>query len=384
LLGLVVNANNITNVSFTGRGVTTSGGADSQPAVVQVSGGMVRMGWDVLRSGDGSAYDLFDDGVGSRPIASTAVLTDDSGAYTLHMTAPIAAFNGLSRFNAVGWPVIIIVELPTGERLAASSVLNKIGGGGALTFNPNNRRQENDGSASGATTFNINLDNVGVECLWNGWNLLKFARQSGYATAANQLPTLPNGIEMAEVASASTLSNTRPLQQFVYFEDDNEDGEWTADDDNFAGSFDSIMIDPNCFNHFAFTLTSRGVQVSSAFNGRFSTGITSVVGGYAVGFFNGHGGKLGVFQFGAPLTSSTIFSSAYVNNNLTLGWALVTYVPQGDTDTIAEFFTANSGADFAIEFNRTDHDEVSIRTSDDGSGDLDEVACQALFVHYER
>ena len=154
----------------------------------------------------------------------------------------------------------------------------------------------------------------------------------GFATATNQIPVLPRDVDEDDVILQTDLVTRDlvfPLSQFVYFNDDDEDGDWTANDDD-DGPFDGIIIDVRCIEHFAFVLTSRGVQSSSSYNGRFTNGITHVVGGYAVGFFNGEmdgGGmmKLGVFQFGTALTPGEIFttSDTFPNSNLTLGWALV-------------------------------------------------------------
>lgn len=382
LLGLNVNANNLSNVNFSGRGVTTPGGGDSQPVTVNLQAGAVKMGWDVLRSNDGTAHGLFNFGFGDEPIASTSVITDDSGNYTLHMTAPVNAFGG--RISSVNRPVIMVVELPTGERFAVSSLLNKISGGGPLLFNPNNRTQDNDGSAAGATSFNINLANVGMESAYEGWNLLSFARASGFATANNQIPTLPRGVTSSNVVTGVNLANATTLSQFVYFVDDDGDDEWTADDDNTVGSFDSMVIDANCVDHFAFTLTSRGVQTSSAFDGRFSNGILGLTGGYGVGFFNGTNDAVGVFQFGAPLTAGGVFDTAFPNSNVTLGWALVSYTPQGESDTTAEFFSNNDDSDFLIIFDRTSDNDVEISSASPSGGDTTEVGAQALFVHFDN
>lgn len=393
---LTINATNIASVTVTGRGTTTPGGVDTAPVATSLTAGSMQMGWRLLGSNDGSVRSLYVDGVGRTPIFSAAVIGDDSGAFRLHVSAPVSAFNGLARLNAAGWPVIIVVELPTGERYAVSSLLNKVGGGGALTFNPNNRRQNTDGSAASATTFNINLANVGAQTVWGGWNLLAFPRQSGFSTAAAQNPVLPRSIDASEVVTGSTLPLATTLSQFAYFIDSNGDGVWTAaDDDN--DFFDSFIIDVNSIRHIAFTLNSRGVQVSSARgDGRTSNGITSLVGGYAVGFFNGDEtfgppSRIGVFQFGEPIVPGEIFTTAarFPNNNVTLGWALATNVA-ATSQTPVQFFTNNTLSDFLIEFNRVGHNEVNVttsrRTNTSGTptveGDNTSVRTQGLFVHF--
>jgi len=385
---LVIQAANLTNVTFTARGSTQGGGF--APSVVTITGGRITFSWDVLRSSDGTAKSLFVNGVGDAPIVSATVLEDDTGEYTLAMGAPINAFNG--RFDTRGFPVIVVVELPTGERFAASGLANSVDGNGPLTFDPNNRKQETNFSASGATEFDINLTNIGAECLWNGWNLLKFARQSGFATNANGVPVLPRDVSMDEVVVGVSASTPLifPLSQFVYFVDDDGDGEWTAADDD-SNTLDGIIVDVNCIEHFAFIMTSRGVFTSSAFKGRFTNNILGLVGGYAVGFFNGemdgsNNVKLGVFQFGAPITSGPIFTTAtpFPNNNITLGWGLVSNTFEGAP---GDFFTNNPNSDFFIEFDRTSHTDVEITVGSMVSGadtSNDEVECQALFVHFEN
>ena len=134
------------------------------------------------------------------------------------------------------------------------------------------------------------------------------------------------------------------------------------------------------------------MQVSSSFNGTVSNGINNLVGGYAAGFFNDEFVKIGVFQFGAPIAPGSVFAAStgatsFPNNNVTLGWALVTYMPAGDSDIPVDFFTANPRSDFLVEFDRMDHDEVDITTSrrltaTTVEGDNTEVECQALFLHF--
>ncbi|TVQ31700.1 MAG: hypothetical protein EA376_08535 [Phycisphaeraceae bacterium] len=389
---LTINAGNLANVTFNARGVTTSGGFS--PTTTNVTNGRVQVVWDVLRSADGTASSLFNDGFGARPLSSTAVVTDEPGSgnnYLLHTTAPINAFTGLPRLNAIDWPVIIVVELPNGERYPVSSLLNAVDGMGPISFNPANRRQTAAGLGSPDRSFNINLANVGSQEIWGGWNLMAFPRRSGFATSTGVLPVLPRSVVTGDVRVGAPLTNVTPLSQFVFFNDDNGDGVWTFADDD-AAPFDSIIVDVNCIQHFAFTMTSRGVQVSSAHAGRFSNTITSLVGGYAVGFFNGErsGGmpdKLGAFQFGPMITPGAIFGSGapFPNSNVTLGWALATNVPDGETDTRTEFFANNTRADFYIQFDRTGHNLVDISTGATASGvasDSETVRLQGLFVHY--
>jgi len=394
LLGLTVNFNNVANISFTGRGTTTPLGVDSQPTTATLSNGRAEVCWDVLSSSDGTAHSLFNDGFGSTPISSVAVTTDETGAYLLHMTAPVSDFN--PRLDTTGNPVIIVVELPSGERFAASGLVNSIANEGLIGFDPLNRTQDQDDSASDRFSFDINLANVGSVDIWGGWNLLSFARQSG-ASTTNQMPVIPAGNSSDNVVSGiNSLPLASPLSQFVYFVDEDENGVWTNADDSSPGQFDSLIIDANCIPHFAFTLTSRGAFVRSAFQGARQGSIDNLIGGYGLGFFNaGVDGvsqpqKLGAFQFGAPIPAGAPFGAGdFPNTNVTLGWALISNVVS-NPQTPTEFFNTNSDADFLIIFDRTGHasnessDAVQISTADAaGDGDTQEVGNQALFVHYE-
>ncbi len=362
-----INSNNFT---FTARGTSE----DAQYQSINVSSGSLAISWEVLGSSDGTAYNLYRNGVGSTPIVSTAVVTDDSGAYLLHMTAPVSEFGG---FSATDWPIIIVVEQPTGARFAVSGLLTSINGE-AITFN--SLQWESDDPSN--CIFDIDLADVGVETIYRGWNILKYARAGGYADANNQIPTLPRGVTEDDITVGTDLDNATTLSQFVYFLDSNGDGVW----DNNDGGLEDIVVDVNCFEHFVFTMTSRGVEVSSQFNGRVSDDVDTFPGGYAAGFFNGESSRLGVFQFGSMIAPGSIFGSEdeFPNNNVTKGWALVSNNPGGESDTIVEFFTQNPGAEFVIEFDRTSNSEVEISTSDNGIGDLNEVTCQGLFVWYDN
>jgi hypothetical protein len=122
---------------------------------------------------------------------------------------------------------------------------------------------------------------------------------------------------------------------------------WTRSED---AEFDKIIIDADCFNHFAFTMTSLGIQIGS--------GINNVVGGYATGilsFDNGTPGTIGVFQFGAPLTGTEFFAqgtsaNTFPNNSTTQGWALLTSKARFSPASTIDDAGGNADIDYAIYF----------------------------------
>jgi hypothetical protein len=373
------------SVTWTGKGVTTPGGVDSVPAAVTSTTGTTRLAWDVLRSGDGTAASLFNDGYDPEgaPIVSSTVLTADDGSYLLHVTAPVSALNGTSRLNAQGWPVIIVVELPTGERYIATSLTNASDAGGPILFGAQQRSQTSAGDALSDVGFDINLQTgVNIEQVHPGWNLLSNDRNSGYAKASANVPdVLPRGLTSTNVVLGTLLNipNDQALSQFCFFIDDDGDGLWTSGDDD-SSRLDSVLVDVNCTSYIAFVMNSDGVAVSSP---RSPGGITTVVGGYGLGVLNRSSDTWGAFQFGTRISQGTVFNSADIddlNNTATAGWALVT---AANSQTPAAFLTANS-ADFIIEFNRTSDTAVNITTFDSaGDGDAGGVnRGQAYFVHF--
>jgi len=334
--------------------------------------GSVKFSWGILGSSDGSAASLLTSGVGDEPILSRAVIDDESGQYKLHVTAPIAKFrNPDSRLDATNWPIIIIPELPEGDRFVASGLLKSLLGP-AITFES---LQDSDDPSD--TDYDINLSEIGLEIVHSGWNLLKFARACGFAVSSKDIPDLPNDVLLDNVQIGTELPLATAGSLFSFFDDGNADGRWTAADDGASNSFDSLIIDINCLTHFIFTLTSEGVQVSSS-NG--ANGVRSVVGGYGVGFFNGEG-RIGVFQLGTELPSTTsIFNNgAFPNNNSTLGW----YIGSNRQLVDAATFRSNNGADFVIRFRRTSNGNVEIATNPNTVDPLENVDCEALFVHVQ-
>lgn len=379
VIQLQINARSLTSITFTGRGETSS---------QVVTNGSVQLCWDVLRASGGLVQNLYQRFSGFRyggtPISSRAVVTGNDGRFEIHVSAPISAFNGRANFNAVGWPIILVVETPEGRRFAVSSLASSINGG-PLLFNPQNRRQNQDRTAVDATVFNINLANVATESIFPGWNLVGFNRAGGYATATNSRPTLPAGVSTNNVVVGTTLPFVGPLDQFVYFRDSTVDGEWTVSEDS---DFSDIVVDFDCFpDWFAFTMTSFGVQVGS--------GITNIVGGYAIGIFNNaFGSSYGMFQFGAPRSGTALFPSSapFQNSSSNLGWGLFTSPSEFDPAT-GIGGTANPNLDYIILFRNngptaTQTFEVSsldlaAPTGSDNINDTEVVdAGQAFFGHF--
>lgn len=372
-------------IRWNARGLTYTQGDSAQQN--QSAQGTATLVWDVLRSNDGTAYGLVNSGfqINDTPISSKAVITGNDGEYLLHVTGPNSRFNG--RTNTSGAPIIIVVEQTNGQRVMATSIHNGADGLGTLQFNPfQNQRDPSDGRFDGA--LDIELNNIGMERIIEGWNLTPFNRNSGFAASTAGLPqSVPAGVtpfvnnsSSNTIVVGTTLTQAPAYLQWGFFVDDDNDGDWTRDDD-FNGLLSSTLVDPRGFDDFfAFTLNDRGVKANNNIDG--------LVGGYAAGTFYGgfSADGLGVFQYGAERASgSALFGTAGFNASTTnLGWALVTAA--GDASDVDAFLSANE-ADFLIEFNRTDTDEVTITTFDgagSGTGDTSSVnRGQAYFVHFE-
>lgn len=410
VIRLSPNASNLASVTFTGTG---------QTAAERVTAGRLSLCWDVLRSSDGTLESLYSTSCGSggykssgQPILSRGVITDNSGNYTMHHSAPIAGFNGRTRLDANGRPVIVVVELPDGRRFVASSLLTSVASNGRpFTFRSNLTNTGTAGAAVQGARFDINLANIagGVptdttsQTVWSEWNTISYARDGGYATAANSLPVLPQGVtatssSSTRIAVGNTLPFTNAINQFVFWVDSTSstvrgDGMWTSGDDN-ANPFDSIVIDYKCFNSFVFAMTSRGIQLDS--------GITGFTGGYAFGIFNGAGNSYGIFQFGPRFGSgvTAIFgtgSAAFPTNGSTKGWVLAASAASSTTG--AALLTANPDSDYAVRFNNKgpkvdvggilEIDVSSQSSTANGTGvpananNIGAVADEApIFVHY--
>lgn len=408
VIRLTPNASSLSNITFAGTG---------QTAAERVTNGRVTLCWDVLRSSGGTLRSLYDTVCGSggynstaAPILSRAVVTDNTGNYVMHHSGP-TGFNGRSRLDATGRPVIVVVEFPDGRRFAASSLLTSVNGR-PLLFRTNIGNTVSDGAAQGGVRFDINLANIagGVptdttsQTIWPEWNTPSFARDGGFATAANNLPLLPNGVtatsnSASRVVVGTGLTAINALNQFVLWRDSTGgtrgDGMWTATDDA-GGTFGTIVVDYKCLGGFAFTMTSRGVQLDN--------GITGFTGGYGFGYFNQTNNSYGLFQFGPRFASSvtSIFgtgSAAFPTNGSTKGWVLAAAAASSTTG--AAFLTANADSDYAIRFdnkgpkvsagNALEINVTSQSSTANGTGtpananNLGAVPDEAaLFVHYDR
>lgn len=366
-------ANNIANITFTGTGETSS---------ERVTGGRLDFCWDVLRSSGGTLLSFYRDGysMGGTPIRSAAVIDNSEGEYFIRVSGPISAFNGKSsRLDSIGTPVIFVVELPDGTRYATSSVLTSVNGAPVL-FNPGNRTQTSAGAAPGVTTFNMNLDNVGQTMIYPEWNLVSFDRASGWASTAATRPSLPSGVSSANVVTGTALPYTNPVTQWVMWSQDDSDSAWTFADDDSSGTFDSIVLDPDCFPSFYFTMTNFGVQ--------FGTAMNNLVGGYGLGFFNNTFTDYGVNQFGALISQSSVFpANGFVNSTQNRGWVLATVTSNHATS--ASFFTANAKSDYIIKF-FNNGDTILVDSAAPAGGptspnDLTSIdAPCAAFIHYTR
>lgn len=407
-INLALTTTSLNNVTFTGTGETT---AD------RVSAGSARLCWDVYRSTNGTMASLYQDTlesstaaggfqIGGQPILSTAVIDNDNGEFEIHISAPTAAFErgGTTPYilSGLNRPVILFVQLPDGSRRVLSSLTTSaIDGRGPILFQPNNQRRDTTTGNPAVSTENVvfNLQNVGTTSAFNGWNLIPNGRNSGYATTTGNRPSpRPTGVAEANIITASSLSpSVGPVDQFVWFRDLAAPfGVWNIDDDAAlpggtaaldAGEFFSTLaLDADCFSHFAFTMTNQGVRLGNDIN--------ALTGGQALGFFNNNNGRLGIFQFGAPLDAASIFGTAapnlFPNSTTTLGWALVTNTEDTTFANFGAFFTANSPADYMIIFS---NDGTNIRvfsadsaTPSDTVPDIDNVGeirdNTAMFIHY--
>lgn len=395
---LTVAATSLNSVTFTGRGET---------AANTLTSGRVDMCWDVLRSNNGRLDDLYytpedgnscdnDDDTGyaiyGDPIVSSAVIDNTSGTYEIHVSAPNSAFqgSGFNRLSGVNNPLIFVVTYPDGRRFITSSLTTTVNGGGPIVFNPNNRaRQSTAGNPAPDTVqFNMNVANVGQRHVHEQWNIVPHDRMSGYATStANQPSPFPVGIVASNFAPVSSLTPTvGPLQQFVWFQDSNNDGVFTIAD----GGLSDVIIDCRQFvDFFAFTMNNQGVRVGNDIN--------SLCGGQALGFYYNDyiWGNMGLVTLGAPMNSASVFPASgtfFPNNTTTFGWALGTVTANAGFATPAAFFTANPRADYIIIFQNTLDIDGKIRVfsqdadAADGVTDIDNVGAIAdgtgMFIHY--
>ncbi len=366
---------NLAAIRFTGQG---------EESTDRITNGLLELAWDLPRSADGTTTEIYNSGfdLDGSPLLSTATVTSADGSYDLYVSAPIASFTGRNRLSSQLNPVIIVAELPSGERYPVSRLLSSIDGD-PIQFQPQNRTEGNNNNASDAVQFDIDISRAGAQRIYPGWNTVPFARQSGWATTSIRRPTLPTGIQTGEIVLGQNLIAAGPLDQFVYWIEDADgdmdgvDGEWTAADDR-ATPLDSILIDRDQIKSFAFTLTNFGVQ--------FGTNINNLVGGYAFGLFNATGESYGVFQLGEELNAASVFPAAgFPNNSITDGWVLATVstaFPNANG-----FFPANNRSDFILVFQNTGSgfDVGSLEPDGDAANpnDLNSIDRDTpAFIHY--
>jgi len=374
------NFANLSNITFSGAG---------QSAAERITNGRVEICWDVLRATGGTIQNLYTSGyaVGGQAIVSRGVVTSSDGSYAMHVSAPVASFNGRTRLDSTNRPLIFIIELPDGRRFAASSLLTSVNGGPVL-FRAQQGVNQTNGSAVQGTTFNVNLANIGGgnatdQLIQTGWNTFGYSRVGGWAATAAATPRLPTGVTSSNVTVGGTLPSGNALNQFVFFTDGGAGttGQWVSGDD---GAFlSSLIVDTDCLQNFQFAMTDRGVLLGD--------GITGFTGGYAFGYFNPNGTALGVFQFGAPISGASIFgtgANAFPTNGPTKGWVLAA-APAAATSG-ALFLTANAGSDYAISFKNngpTATTQIDVTSqSSTATGNANNLGAVAkgdsLFVHY--
>lgn len=396
-IALTFTASTLNNITFTGRGEASSN---------TITNGRVELCWDTLRTNSGNLEDLYytpedgnqcdlDDSSGyaiyGNPITSNCVIDNTNGLYEIHISAPNSALQGggFSRLSGLSRPLIVVVTYPNGNRYICSSLTTTVNGGGPLVFQPNNGGPQTTGAGNPAretTQFNINVANVGQRHIHRQWNIVPHDRVSGYATtAANQPSPFPVGIAASNFAPVSSLPGVGPLQQFVFFTDNDNDGVFTVSD----GGLDNIVIDPcNFVDFFAFTMNNQGVRVNRDIN--------SICGGQAFGFYYNDyvWGRIGMTTLGAPMNSASVFPASgtfFPNNTTTFGWALGTCTTNSGFATPGAFFTANPRADYIIIIKNTlDIDgKIRVFSQDADTSDTDEINNvgmiedgTGMFIHY--
>jgi hypothetical protein len=450
-----INAGNLTRITFSGRG---EGSGD------RVNRGVVDLAWDFIRSLDGTMQSYIRQGwwpSGSPVPAGSAVIDDPAnpGRFEIHVSRPIFKFNGLTGdptgrndlFRNVVAPLVFVAELPDGRRYALSGlgssatdtdpdgVDGPLVPGGPIQFLELPGVQD-AGAPFDAAFLDFRLANVGSHQIRAGWNVIPYDRASGIVESSNRnVPVLPSGVfeDDLNFINPSTLpwASVIDAAGVIWIDGDptllaapssvstagganypGGDGIWTAADDMTAASgvgagpqpfMNSIFLDADRIPHFAFTMTTSGIQLNE--------GITSVVGGYAVAFYNNsyinglHNNDFGAFQFGPALASTAVFDDTPIssgNRSRTQGWILgaITNAFANPTD----FFSANTPADYVITFRvgrlnppqgglgvaqepdgaAPTHSPVTIDVKSASAGgivspnDLGAVGLEGAFIHY--
>ena len=396
----------LSSLTFTGNGENNSNTLKS---------GSTTMGWDVIRTNwwwtnSAGLIDYYQWGysfAGSPVIMGTAVIDNPAGNFSMHVSQPTSAFNGIDRLNGVDRPVIFVLEFPDGRRCALSSLLlsatsNDHDGDGvigdAILFNSNQLTQTSGTVAT--TVLNFDLRRVGKQVVYPEWNVVPMNRNLGVATSNKALPTLPAGVTSNSIVTynTSTLPNATPINGAIFWAEgsstSDRDGEWTAADDDVSSFFSSMYLDANLISNFAFTMTTQGIKMGA--------GIDALVPGYAMGFFNNASvpndpTDFGVTMFGEELSQNAVFASNPItsnNRNSTQGWILGA-VTMDHADPTA-FFSANPGSNYVIVFRNmgrgpdlgdsppdTGDVLIDVRSADTtGPNDLTEVGHEGAFIHY--
>ena len=397
------NNRGITNITFQGTGENND---------QTLRNGSMTTAWDVIRSNNGTLRQYYQSGFryGGEPvIAGASVIDNNLGQFVFHATQPVSYFNGRNRLDGIDRPLIFIAEFPNGERCALSSLIlsattNDHSGedtaGTAILFGATNASQTDDGTID-PIVVNFDLAQVGKKVIYPEWNIVCMDRARGVASSNRSLPEFPAGVDSDDVViyNTSTLPSASPFEAATYWVDGQRDGIWTAADD-YGGFMSSVAIDADQISNFRFTMTTQGIQLGN--------GITSLIGGYAVGFFNNATvpflpTDFGVQIFGPELSQPAVFTSNPISGNnsrTTEGWLLVSVTDS--FDTAEEFFTANAASDpnYIIVFRnlgrRTDLGTgsgtttgsdvvINIRSADTvGPNDLAENGNEGAFVHYDN
>ncbi len=377
-IDITLNARNLSRITFTGQG-------ESRDDRVT---GSVTLAWRLLR-GSSTVGGLIRNGYsgdGGSILLSETVISEAGGRYELYVSGTGSSFTG-GPLASLDRPVIVWCPLPTGERYALSAIYtsastNDFDGDGivgdGLIFAPHNLTQDDDGTASDAWTVNFSLANVSSKQIWsNDWTMVPFSSASGFANSSRDIPELPNGVAEGNVTTGSMLAAS-PMEQFVFWDDNDNDGIWDSDDGSFNNT---LFIDFDTIDHMRFNLTTNGIQMGS--------GMTQAIGGYGIGVLNISSDNYGVFQFGAPIASGPVFAANPISGsaaNATQGWLLVS--TSAESMPATNFFTTNTGSDYIIFFNNQGDDGISVRSlsvtpGDANPNDLEELSeCSAPFVHY--
>ena len=205
----------------------------------------------MLRAQSGSLTEFYRTGYAfdGTPIGSSAVFGATNGRFELRVAAPIAAFDGVTRLNAIGRPVILVLTRTDGTRVALSSLLTSARNSATpILFDPTNRTQTAASPTPGnlapnAVDFTFDTNNVLAQSHWEGWNSLANNRNSGVANAANR-PILMQGVNSANIQPLN-LTFAGPLQATLHVSTSGTDADWVIKlIDVYAGDFPDPKPNP--------------------------------------------------------------------------------------------------------------------------------------------